>query len=378
MSNPAINDTIRLTQHELTQLLADLNRGGHKPSSKRKTKRWAMPQGKAICTLVDPSKREQHHIVVVRNLSSGGAAFLLGSFVYTGTRCTLLLRGSGGKGRAVSGRVARCQHIRGHLHDIGVKFDEAVSPKEFIDFGDQNAFSIESVDVASLKGTLLVVEDNRADQRLIAHHFKGSGLELQFAQDGASGLQCLGDVPDVVFTDYQLPDMTGIDLINKAREAGYGGPILLISAEQSPHLRVAALKAGACEVLSKPFTPSLLHQAAAEYLIVKCTASAMPAKLVSTAAEADASGEMVLDYVADLQNSADKLDELFKKDLMSEARTLILQIKGNAATYGFKALSQAASDATKNLDATMSLQESAQEVHKVIAACRRVRPRDAT
>ncbi len=382
MTNPAVNDSIRLPQHELEQLLSDMNRtAGITVNSQRRTRRWPMPPTKAVLTVMDAAKRVSHHLVVPRNLSSGGISFLLGGFAYKGTRCTVTLRGLDGKAHAVPATITRCQHVRGRLHDVGAAFDTGVKARDFIDFGDQHAFSVERVDVSSLKGSLLVIEDSRADQRLYAHHFKGSGLDLQFAQDGDTGLQCLADLPDVVFTDHQLPDMTGIELITKARASGYSGPMVLITADTGPGLRAAAIAAGASEMLQKPFTPSLLHQAAAEFLLAtgpgSCGSGArsLSAKMISTADEHSASREMVSDYVADLQSNADRLASLLETEDVASMRAVVLQLKGSASGYGFESLTQIAAEAARVLDACQSVAESAKEIRLLVAACRSARPR---
>jgi CheY-like chemotaxis protein len=382
MTNPPINDSIRLPQRELEQLLSDLNRQQvGAAGSKRRTRRWAMIPGKGVLTLTDSAMRQSHHLVVPRNLSSGGMSFLLGGFVYLGTHCTITLKGLEGKAHGIGATIRRCQHVRGRLHDVGVAFDAPIKAREFIDFGDQHAFAVETVDVSTLKGTLLIIEDSRADQRLYAHHFKGSGLDVQFAQDADTGLQCLSDLPDVVFTDYQLPDMTGVELITKARSRGYTGPMVLITADTGPGLRAAAIKAGASEMLLKPFTPCLLHQAAAEFLLTNgpsgtsASATSLSAKMVSNADERSASGEMIGDYVTELQTAADKLAALLEADDFAASRQLVLQLKGSALGYGFEALTLIAGETARVLDACQSVEESAVELRKLIAACRSARPR---
>jgi CheY-like chemotaxis protein/HPt (histidine-containing phosphotransfer) domain-containing protein len=382
MTTPPINDSIRLPQRELEQLLLDLNRQQTATAdSKRRTRRWTMPLSKGVLTLTDSAMRQSHHLVVPRNLSSGGMSFLLGGFVYLGTHCTITLKGLDGKAHGVGAKIARCQHVRGRLHDVGVAFDAPIKAREFIDFGDHHAFAVENVDVATLKGSLLIVEDSRADQRLYAHHFKGSGLDIQFAQDADTGLQCLADLPDVVFTDKDLPDMTGIDLISKARSSGYTGPMVLITADSGPGVRAAAIKAGASEMLLKPFTPSLLHQAAAEFLLTKgpcgtvAAVTSLSAKMVSNADERSASGEMIGDYVTELQTIADKLTSMLEVNDFAGSRQLVLQLRGNASGYGFEALTLIASETARVLDACQSVEESAVELRKLIAACRSARPR---
>jgi len=73
-----------------------------------------------------------NYLVRTRNLSPTGIAFLHGSFVYTGTGCVLALHDAQGKIVGVEGKVVRCQHVRGHVHDIGVRFSRPLDVKQFL------------------------------------------------------------------------------------------------------------------------------------------------------------------------------------------------------------------------------------------------------
>ncbi len=58
------------------------------------------------------------------DISEGGMGFLHGAYVHVGTPCVVTLIARQKTGFRVSATVARCQHVRGHIHIIGVKFDE--------------------------------------------------------------------------------------------------------------------------------------------------------------------------------------------------------------------------------------------------------------
>jgi DNA-binding response OmpR family regulator len=68
--------------------------------------------------------------------------------------------------------------------------------------------------------------------------------------------------PDVVLTDYSMPDADGLDLIREFRKApsarAVAVPILVLSGHSEENWRARALAAGAADLLIKPFDPTLL------------------------------------------------------------------------------------------------------------------------
>jgi DNA-binding response OmpR family regulator len=68
--------------------------------------------------------------------------------------------------------------------------------------------------------------------------------------------------PDVVLTDFSMPDADGFDLIREFRKApstrAVAVPILVLSGHSEDHWRAHALEAGAADVLIKPFDPAVL------------------------------------------------------------------------------------------------------------------------
>ena len=68
--------------------------------------------------------------------------------------------------------------------------------------------------------------------------------------------------PDVVLTDFSMPDADGFDLIREFRNApsirSIAVPILVLSGHSEDHFRARALAAGAADLLIKPVDPGLL------------------------------------------------------------------------------------------------------------------------
>jgi CheY-like chemotaxis protein/anti-sigma regulatory factor (Ser/Thr protein kinase) len=100
---------------------------------------------------------------------------------------------------------------------------------------------------------ILVVEDNAVD-RLLAGKLldKGRNLTTAYADNGLAALEAMGkELPDLVLTDMQMPEMDGLQLVREARERFPLVPIILITAHGSEELAVQALRSGAAGYVPK-------------------------------------------------------------------------------------------------------------------------------
>ena len=378
MASRQVFDTIRLNPREIRSILNENepDETFDETSSKRVARRWTMGGRKILVTIQDDSGTQQHFLSVIRDLSATGISFLHGGYLHTGSKCKVTLPTvGGGDPKTVDATIMRCRHMEKHLHDIGVRFDLRIDPRQFIDFGNDHVFTLERVHVEELRGTLLVVEDSRMFQKLIASYFNGSNLDLEFVQEGKAALDFIDQLPDMIFTDLHLPDMDGLDLIEQIRTMGYGGPIILLTADTTPGLRKKAVEAGANEMLLKPVPPALLHQAAAEYLLTSKLASSAQAQIISTADTRTMNRELIADYIEDLQKKAKELASLIEVDgELDKVRQLVTHLKASASGFGFEPISDAASETLKSLDATGSVGESKTVLLRLSMACRRAAP----
>jgi len=105
---------------------------------------------------------------------------------------------------------------------------------------------------------VLVVEDDRRMRKYLRATLADQRFRVVDAESGSEGLiQASGHNPDLVILDYGLPDFDGIQVTTKLRE-WTAAPILMLSARDEEHDKVAALDAGANDYLTKPFGTSEL------------------------------------------------------------------------------------------------------------------------
>jgi two-component system cell cycle response regulator len=110
---------------------------------------------------------------------------------------------------------------------------------------------------------VLVVEDSAVYRKLISDHLHAWGFSATVAGDGAHASAVLErpDSPKLVLLDWVLPDIEGIDLCQRIREAGSSGPyvyVILLTSKDGRQDMLHAMEAGADDYLVKPFDESEL------------------------------------------------------------------------------------------------------------------------
>ena len=110
--------------------------------------------------------------------------------------------------------------------------------------------------------TCLIVDDSRVVRAVARRILENLDYAVQEAEDGAAGLQaCRENMPDLIFLDWNLPHMKGLEFIKSVRGQQEGGhPVILFSAtERDPDEVASAFAAGANELVQKPFDGSLMR-----------------------------------------------------------------------------------------------------------------------
>jgi len=100
---------------------------------------------------------------------------------------------------------------------------------------------------------VLCVDDEAAILKALAVNLKARGYEIDLAASGEDALRLAADHhPDAVILDLGLPAISGVDVIRGIR--GWSEvPIIVLSARDSEHDKIAALDAGADDYVTKPF-----------------------------------------------------------------------------------------------------------------------------
>jgi DNA-binding NtrC family response regulator len=102
--------------------------------------------------------------------------------------------------------------------------------------------------------TILLVDDDDSLRRVLAHHLSESGYRVLTAADGKTGLELFTENEvDLVITDVQMPEMSGLELLRRITVMSPDTVVLVITAFGSIETAVEAMKAGAFDYVTKPF-----------------------------------------------------------------------------------------------------------------------------
>jgi DNA-binding NtrC family response regulator len=108
-----------------------------------------------------------------------------------------------------------------------------------------------------LVGEILVVDDEADVRELLAEYFRNRGAQVAAAEDGQVAVTLLAQEPSrfgLVVTDLQLPRIDGLGVLRAAREANPSCPVVIVTGYASLDSAVQAVRLGAYDYLTKPFS----------------------------------------------------------------------------------------------------------------------------
>ena len=101
---------------------------------------------------------------------------------------------------------------------------------------------------------ILVVDDEKLIRWSLQECLQDDGYEVTAVESGGQALHSLGEGHfDLVLLDYKLPDLDGLEVLEKLRPAEPELPVIMITAHANVEHAVRAMKAGATDYLAKPF-----------------------------------------------------------------------------------------------------------------------------
>ena len=115
------------------------------------------------------------------------------------------------------------------------------------------------------KYKIIVIDDSKVIRGMFSEYLSPLGVQVLECRDGAEGLRCLEENSDalILFTDINMPEKDGIDVIKEIREASdkYNNdvPIIIMTSEKSKQLKSMMHKLDIKGWLEKPFDSEKLR-----------------------------------------------------------------------------------------------------------------------
>jgi len=202
--------------------------------------------------------------------------------------------------------------------------------------------------IPALAGTVLVAEDGVHNQRLIAAYLQCTGAQLKIVDNGERAVEeALAGDYDLVLMDIQMPVMDGVAATTMLRGAGYGGPVVALTANVMRADIDTYRQIGFDDVLAKPIDRARLHEVLSRYLTVTGSArepargGAIDAVLRRLAA----------DFHAELPDTLQTLSWALASQDWHTLRALSHRIKGLAGSLGHPQITELAAPIERHLDA---------------------------
>jgi two-component system, chemotaxis family, chemotaxis protein CheY len=111
---------------------------------------------------------------------------------------------------------------------------------------------------------ILIVDDSRVMRSIVARTLRQADLgdhDIIEAENGRDALEKVtATSPSLILSDWNMPEMSGIEFLRALRASGDGTPFGFITSEGSDEMRAQALGAGALFLIAKPFTAETFQE----------------------------------------------------------------------------------------------------------------------
>lgn len=167
-----------------------------------------------------------------------------------------------------------------------------------------------------MAGRVLVVDDNEINGLMVENILNHYGIECQCALSGREALDfAKNERFALVFMDYLMPEMNGIETTRRMKE--YDGyleiPIIALSGDADEEIGDSFRAVGACGVMSKPIEPAAITKALEEHGLLELNAKE------NTSANDSASTEETISEAADSQSGTENGD---LRDILADLEEL--------------------------------------------------------
>ena len=117
---------------------------------------------------------------------------------------------------------------------------------------------------------ILIVDDSRAMRLIVMKTLRVagySGHDISEAEDGAKALDSIRNaVPDIILCDWNMPVMTGPELLQTLTSEGINTVFGFVTTEATQEMKDKATEMGAQFLITKPFTPESFQAALESYI----------------------------------------------------------------------------------------------------------------
>ena len=270
-----------------------------------------------------------------------------GGFVPRGTMGTVQLIPTRKTRQGRGGRVVRCKHVEGRVHEIGIRFDQRVDVAAFAQ--------------SALERRVLVVEGDPSLCRLLSYYLKELHAEVTVERDCPVVVeQAVGNPFDLILLDLDAPGSNCMGALGVLRSKGYEGAVVALTASTGPEERERCLAAGFDDYQEKPVSreslAGLLAGSGQEPLRSSLSGGPEVERLISA-------------FVGELGEKARAIKEALARQDVAMVGRLARSLKGDAGSYGFEPIAQAAKKIEEVVGGGEEIEALTREVKSLVALC---------
>lgn len=375
MGSGRASNSLRLSRGELSRLLDRLDAAdGESPTSRRHLRR-PFRRPLVLLELLQHGVVTSKLLVATRNISDTGLSLLHAAYVHLGVDARVTIPEHGGGAWRVTGKIARCSHVEGNVHEIGLLFDERISTRDILRLDHMaDCFGMENVEPESITGSVVVVEDSEMDSRLIAKLLEPTSLQIRVTDSVDRAVEIAkSNGADLILADYHLGETTSEELPARLRDAGLRMPVVVLTGDRRVETREKMREAGASALVHKPVHREMLLRAIGEFLLI----GGGSGPLHSTLDSSDPAQELVGPFVAEMPKVTNRLERAIRESDEQACLDVARGLSGQAPALGFGELGKHADEAFRVLAASMNVREASSELWRLAHSCGRVRERDA-
>ena len=112
---------------------------------------------------------------------------------------------------------------------------------------------------------ILLVDDSKTMRGIVQRAIRQAGFRGLTVSEAENGIQALEKLrqeqPKLILSDWNMPEMSGIDFLVQVRASANKVPFGFITSEASAAIKDLALKSGASFLITKPFSPEVMQEA---------------------------------------------------------------------------------------------------------------------
>lgn len=367
-------NTIGMSPQQLEAFLDRLDAmtvPGVSPES-RAYARWPIREAYVEVCVQEHGTFKRCLVMATRNVSNGGVAVLHSAFMYPGSKCTVALpsrTGSEHEPIVMTGKIARCIHREGMIHEIGIMFDEPIDASKFVAKLMPTHAGSEIASAAKLTGTVLQIDASPVDRRLIEYFLSVTKIKLISVGGFEEAKKLATGQLDLILTEMLLPDGKVQDFVRWIRNQCVATPIALHTATPVAQVRQQMQTLEVQGLLTKPVEKDALLAAMIEFL-----SAPKSRKIVQKSRALDKADPNVKEIVnlfrSELETIVASIEKAAKENDSMSIYAMALRLSGTAPTLGFEQLGKIAGRTAELVAATMSCEESADQIRALIESCR--------